>query len=470
MTNPHTTTPTDIDIRRSADAVIAQLRQGQNAEAMRSLEQARADERPVVQEALDRYVSAGARTELNQLHASRAMEASPENSAALQRLRDASNAPRMPAYSQTAGAPNELVGLTEAQKYDVYASMVETRGNQNARDALGNQESVLLGLRKETSSVASADAAGDRGTGVYDDQIAVLRKEADGTRHMFVTERANTEPTAQYDAHAKPQPGRENTPYANVSWRRTEGVDVNGDRIADAGRMAEGTIEMTSADHANPASAGTNAAFRPSPEQLAPARVQNMIERDTNGDGRFDENDTHRLQDLDRTFKIHSGSRTNTDSAGCQTIHPGDYQTFMNAATANANQTRWQYVLTSTDEGRVQEQGQEQGQPGQQQGQGQNAPQRQQQPPPANAAPAGQRHGMNQQTSGPFNDATADRYFAAAMSGDSDALDRLAQQYAQSAEGQQSAQWGNDLLAQQQASEQQLAHQQRMPQEQARQM
>ncbi len=453
MTNPHPTTATDIDIRSSADQVIAQFRQGHHAEAMRLLEQARGDERPVVQEALDRYVSAGARPQLDQLNTSGALQGGPDQ-AALQRLRQASQPPRMPEYSQVADQPNELVGLTEAQKYDVYASMVETRGNQNARDALGTQDSVLLGLRKETSTLASMDNNGQRGTGVYDDQIAVLRKDANGGRHWYMADRASTEPTAQYDRHAEPAPGRERTPYADVTWRRAEGEDVNGDRREDLGRLAEGTIEMSSTTHTNPRSAGTNQAFRPSTEQLTAPRDADLVQRDSNGDGLFNQQDTNGVQDLNRTFKIHSGSRTNTDSAGCQTIHPSDFSSFMDAARANPAQTRWQYVLTSTTEP-----------PAQQQEQGRAQEPRQQQAP-AGAA-AAERHGMNQP--GPFNDAHADQYLAAAMSGNSDALDRLAMNFAQSNEGQRMAQMGDDLLARQQAMDRQVAQPQHAPQEHARQ-
>lgn len=455
MTNPHPTTATDIDIRRSADQVITQFRQGHDAEAMRLLAQARSNERPVVQEALDRYVSAGARPQLDQLNASGALQGA-DDQAALQRLRQASQPPRMPEYSQVANQPNELVGLTEAQKYDIYASMVETRGNQHARDALGTQDSVLLGLRRETSTIASMDDNGQRGTGVYDDQIAVLRKDADGGRHWFLADRASTEPTAQYDQHARPAPGRENTPYADVTWRRAEGEDVNGDRVADLGRMAEGTIEMSSTIHTNPRAAGTNRAFRPSTEQLTAPRDADLVQRDTNGDGLFNQDDTNGVQDLNRTFKIHSGSRTNTDSAGCQTIHPSDFSSFIDAAEANPGQTRWQYVLTSTAEppAPLQEQGREQAPP--------------QQQAPAAAPAGGERHGMNQP--GPFNDTAADHYLAAAMSGDSDAMDRLALNYAQSNEGQRMAQMGDDLLAQHQAMDRQVAQQQQhAPQEHLRQ-
>lgn len=44
MTNPHAATGTDIDIRASADRVIAQLQQGRQAEALRLLEQERRGE------------------------------------------------------------------------------------------------------------------------------------------------------------------------------------------------------------------------------------------------------------------------------------------------------------------------------------------------------------------------------------------------------------------------------------------
>src|SRR5690606_4517239 len=76
-----------------------------------------------------------------------------------------------------------------------------------------------------------------------------------------------------------------------------------------------------------------------------------MVQRDTNADGYFTAVDPHGAQDLNPTFKIHSGSRNNTDSAGCQTIHPDDYRAFIDAAQSNPRQTRWQYVLTSTQRG-----------------------------------------------------------------------------------------------------------------------
>lgn len=213
MTNPHPTIETDIDIRMAADRVIEHLRQGRYEAAFQVLDRERADERRVVQESLDRYVVAGARTELDQARRVAAPEAIP----VLERLHQAAGPPRMPEYNhRDANSPNELVGLTQEQKYDVYASIVETRGNQAAFNALRNEQSVILGLRKETSTVRSMDdpripGVEDRelrrGTGVYDDHIVVLRKDRDGNRHWFLADRASTEPTAQYACTCAPCTG-----------------------------------------------------------------------------------------------------------------------------------------------------------------------------------------------------------------------------------------------------------------------
>ncbi|WP_448674607.1 hypothetical protein [Pseudoxanthomonas mexicana] len=351
MTNPHPTDATDIDIRAVADRVIAQMRQAQPDQALHLLETERQGERRVVREALDRYVSVGARAQIDEIHQSGGLR-SPEFVPALERLRQAGLPPRVPDYNgREINEPNELVGLTTAQKFDVYASIVATRGSPAASDALQNEESVLLGLRKETSTLASMGDRDSRGTGVYDDHIVVLRKQANGERHVFIADRASTEPTAQYDERAEPGPLREHTPYVNVAWRRSEGEDANRDGISDLGRLAEGTIEMADADHLNPRLAGTADAFRPSAEQLRAPRDVHRVQRDTNGDGWFTQDDINGVQDLNRSFKIHSGSRANTDSAGCQTIHPEDYLAFNNAARANPQQTSWQYVLTSTEGG-----------------------------------------------------------------------------------------------------------------------
>lgn len=453
MTKPYRTDVTDIDIRVVADRVIAQMRQGQPDRALQLLEIEREGERRVVQEALDRYVSVGAREQIDEIHQSDRLQ-SPELVPVLERLRRAGQPPRVPDYNgREIDQPNELVGLTNAQKFDVYASIVETRGSQAAKDALQNEESVLLGLRKETSTLASMGDRGPRGTGVYDDHIVVLRKQANGERHVFIADRASTEPTAQYDERAEPGPRRERTPYANVAWRRSEGEDVNRDDISDMGRLAEGTIEMADADHPNPRLAMTTDAFRPSVEQMRPPRDAHRVQRDSNGDGWFTQNDINGVQGLNPSFKIHSGSRANTDSAGCQTIHPADYLAFNNAARANPQQTRWQYVLTSTEGGLLHDvnRGDERG-----------TEPRERQPHQRPEAPA--EHGQRQRPpqGGYLGDPAVDDYLAAILSGDAATADRVVTEFAHSAEGRHMEAQGNQWLAQHQAAEQAHAQDRQM--------
>ena len=140
-----------------------------------------------------------------------------------------------------------------------------------------------------------------------------------------------------------------------------------------------------------------------------------MVQRDTNADGYFTAGDPRGTQDLNPTFKIHSGSRRNTDSAGCQTIHPDDYRAFIDAAQSNPRQTRWQYVLTSTEGGlfhNVQRGGDR---------------------PPAAQPDAGaplervpERQGNATRTTGPFDDPDLNRYLAAVIAGDSEHANRIA--------------------------------------------
>lgn len=347
----------EYDIRAGADRVVSIMGQRRYRDAMTALEAERQGRPLVVQESLDRLVANHVSTHLDVIR--RTLDPTGERDAgiraSLERVIGAKGMPRFP-------ASDELTGLSEAQRHDIYASIVDVRGNEDARDAMGRTDQrVLLGLRQENSTVASAtrDApsvqASDnprtpdvdesrRGTGVYDDRIVVLWRDAQGGRHVHEVNRANTEPTAQYDAHAQPGAGRA-WPYESVRHRRIEGDDANGDEVRDLGRMAQGTVAMALDTHQNPRLAGTNRAFRPIREYA------DQVQRDTNADGWFTAADLNGVQDLNRTFKIHSGSLGNTDSAGCQTVHPNDYMAFMDAARGNPTQTRWQYVLTNTTPG-----------------------------------------------------------------------------------------------------------------------
>lgn len=374
----------DLDIRATADQISALFNANRQAEALRMLDERRQGQAEVVRDALDRYIgaaSAGAIANHQQGPVAAA------DASVLQRLQlAASNQPAIPPQAQ-------MAALSDAQRYDVYASIVQVRGNEAAHEALSRpNERVVLGLRQENSTLAAmqdrAHAGSLRsddpatpaineaqgGTGVYNDRLVVLWKDADGTRHTQVAQQANTEPTAQYDHHAgntgrrpRAEGGMENRTFAPSPGfesitrpRKIEGEDVNADGIRDLGRLSEGTIEMRMGQHPNPSRPGTqDNALRPS--QAAVDAGRGGVQRDSNADGWFDQADLNGVQNLNDTFKIHRGSSGSTDSAGCQTIHPAEYDGFIAAVQGNPAQTRWQYVLTSTTPEPVREQHQDQG-------------------------------------------------------------------------------------------------------------
>ncbi|WP_231118092.1 XVIPCD domain-containing protein [Lysobacter silvisoli] len=350
----------ELDINASADEVVALLNRGQNREAAARLDALRQDQSVVVQEALDRYVAVRGQDRLTALRAPNALTGDDATALnpTLDRLRTATAAPRFP-------AENETATLSQAQQYDVYASVIAARGTQAARDALGGQDRVILGMRNETQTTQNS------GRGQYDDRMVVVWRDADGGRHAREFNQVTTEPTAQYDHHAgsdgnriyadtqRQAPRLAASPgYENVRTRKIEGDDVNGDRVRDMGRLSEGTVEMVETVHASNGHTRNGREFSLRPSDEAVRNGANRVERDTNADGWFDSRDVNGVQDLNNTFKIHRGSNTNTDSAGCQTIGGGEHTDFINTVRGNPNQDRWQYVLTSVAPGQQQERNQ----------------------------------------------------------------------------------------------------------------
>ena len=314
------------DAAGTAQTVADLFAAGRSGEATAMLNTAREGQPQAVQDALDRMVSARLDQSLNpsQPLGTQQFFASPADiGCTIRRVNDAgSNPPALP----------DTTTLTDAQKYDVYSSIVDVRGNQAAQDALANGDRVILGLRNENVTTVN------NGQGAYDDRLVVLARDADGTVHVNELNRASTEPTAQYDANQRTNP--------DVTFRRGDGVDITGDGVGELGRIAQGTMEMFETTHRNPSSAGSTFSLRPTADAVADGA--GGVQRDSNHDGVFDATDPGGSVALNDTFKIHSGSRTNTDSAGCTTLHPHDYASFRSAVTADANQDRWQYVLTHT--------------------------------------------------------------------------------------------------------------------------
>jgi hypothetical protein len=310
----------------TANEVANLFRQGRQGEAVALLNNQKQGQPPAVQQALDRMVSAALQYSIspNTTQTNQNLFATPaEIGTAIRQINQAgSQPPEMPDTST----------LTDQQKFDVYASIVQTRGDQNAQNDLANGNSVIVGLRAETNTLDNS------GQGVYDDRIAVISRDTNGTIHVEEFNQVSTEPSAQYDANLSNHPAN--------NFRRSVGEDVTGDGIRDQGRLAAPqTIQMYEDTHRNPASAGgTNFALRPT--QQAVNQGQGGVQRFTAGNGYVDTTNPASSDDLNRTFKIHSGSRTNTDSAGCTTVHPNDYVRFEDSIRTNPGQTTWNYVLT----------------------------------------------------------------------------------------------------------------------------
>jgi hypothetical protein len=311
--------------QEAAQEVANLFRQGRQGEAVALLNKQKQGQPAIVQQALDRMVSADLRYSISSRpsQADQGLFATPaEIGTAIRQINEAATLPEMPDTST----------LSDQQKFDVYASIVQLQGNQAANDDLANGSSVILGLRAETSTLAN------NGQGVYDDRVAVFSKDANGTVHVEEFNQVSTEPSAQYDANLANHPGNR--------FRRAEGEDVTGDGIRDQGRLAsQQTIQMFEATHNNPASAG-GSDFALRPTQFAVNQGQGGVERFTAGNGYVDNSNPAVRDDLNNTFKIHSGSRSNTDSAGCTTVHPNDYVRFESSIRTNPGQTTWNYVLT----------------------------------------------------------------------------------------------------------------------------
>lgn len=345
----------ELDIDASAREVADLLNRGQTRQAVKRLDALRQGQDLVVQESLDRFVAVRARERLAVLEAPGAIAMGDVErvGATMERLRGATSAPRFPANDETHD-------ISQAQMHDVYASVVASRGNHTARESLDrNNERVILGLRNDTKTTHNF------GRGNYDDRLVVVWKDSHGTRHAREFNRANTEPSAQYDHHAGSDGTRRfadgghaprlggSPGYEGVLHRKIEGDDANRDGVRDLGRLGEGTTEMLATTHPRYSGGrqiGNEFALRPS--AAAVTAGGGRVQRDTNADGWFTAADLNGVQDLNNTFKIHRGSgRDNTDSAGCQTISGAQYDDFIAEVRRNPQQDRWQYVLTSVDVG-----------------------------------------------------------------------------------------------------------------------
>ena len=238
------------------------------------------------------------------------LNAHPEGRALLlQQTVDKSSAPMLP----------QLPFLAPRLAHDFYGSLAFERGSDAAKKAFITGETLLVGLRRESSTLWN------NGRGSYDDHIAVLRGRG-RTRSARVFPIC-TEPGAQYSQRSTPKgAGRVDARYVNVRHRKADGVDINKDGIKDIGRLAAGTYEYFE----------KTGGFLGS--RAFQVKTTQVVERDTNGDGRFTRDDPSRIdrRGAGTTMYIHRGGAigekgSNTWSAGCQTVPLNVYPDFLSA-------------------------------------------------------------------------------------------------------------------------------------------
>lgn len=158
----------EMDINAAANEVVALLRRNDARAAATRLQALHDGQSAVVQESLDRYISARAAAELEGLRRNGGVAAADAATVnpMLDRLGEATRPPRMPDAAETAA-------LSQAQQYDVYGSIVAQRGNIAANDAMATQDRVVLGLRDENRTTEA------RGRGVTRvDQIVASNPSA----------------------------------------------------------------------------------------------------------------------------------------------------------------------------------------------------------------------------------------------------------------------------------------------------
>jgi hypothetical protein len=224
----------------------------------------------------------------------------------------------------------KLPFLSQDRAYAFCASIVHQRAKPAASLALRQGRTLVLGLRKETSTLAN------NGRGIYDDFIVVLNGwNRRGSAHFFT---ANTDPSARYAQRATLVGGKVMDPRYKTVKPAAEyfGEDVNRDGIADAGRLVAGTYFFAE-----------RAKYLNARAFMSVARQ--TVERDSNGDGRFTIEDSHRIDafGVGATMLIHVGGETMTGSAGCQTIPPHQYPTFLSSLGPSP---RFYYVLVDCRE------------------------------------------------------------------------------------------------------------------------
>ena len=233
--------------------------------------------------------------------------------------------------------------------HSFYASLADTFGETGVQSAVAGGELVLVGIRNSSSTMAN------KGLGSYDDAIVVVK--GTGSARKTATFPACTEPGAQYAQRAAVDPksktgARLDPRYADVTKnKKNEGMDSNADGILDAGRLLAGTYQYTEKPngHLNARAFRVGSRVQKGKTSVFTAGANQVVERDTDGDGLFTSADPSRIDSTGAgtSMYIHqggsdAGATANTWSAGCQTIPKNRYPTFLSNIPTNAT---FYYVL-----------------------------------------------------------------------------------------------------------------------------
>lgn len=168
--------------------------------------------------------------------------------------------------------------MTEAQKYDFYQNLVESKGGEFHR---GKRARNIIGLRNETNPNANG------GRGAEDDRFVMAWVDRNGNKRV-----------REYQG----------TTEGNDRNRQTYSDDVNRDGRNDLGRIPNGYYEY-----------GVSKSSRLG-DVLRPTKAF-QVERDFNQDGRY--TGRERRADTSGAFLFHKGG-----SAGCQTMDTSNWNRF----------------------------------------------------------------------------------------------------------------------------------------------
>lgn len=239
---------------------------------------------------------------------------------------DALNQLRAHGYSHVMGGPSDklengkmpnTIGMTDAERADVYVPNFERNASPEARDAFNRGEPVIMAIRHDTPLQANNER------GVYDDRYVVLQKGPDGSVSAKEFD-GSQDPNTQYgdgmrDRHGLP-PNKDTGevgPYAERNPGYGPGKGGYAPPSVDAySRVADGTIKMQTG---------------PKADHLYPENGDYMIEGDINGDGMF--NDGYTRKAGNNGFQLHAGKEdySHTGSGGCLTLPPHQWGAFKDA-------------------------------------------------------------------------------------------------------------------------------------------